>query len=127
MSLRKILLIGTLFLSLFGCSNDDDNNPPAPDGNWKVVYYWDEKDETSDFSSYSFVFNSNGTVSATNGGIIVTGIWSESSTKFTLNFGADPLLSELNDDWLKIERTSSSIKLKDDNPAQDDQLYFQKF
>jgi hypothetical protein len=43
-----------------------------------------------------------------------------------IDFGADPILSELNDDWLKIEKSATFIKLKDDNPAQDDELHFTK-
>ena len=46
--------------------------------------------------------------------------------KFNISFGADPVLSELNDDWQIEDKTSTSIKLKDDNPAQDDRLQFTK-
>ena len=79
-----------LVLILFtACSKNDDSgstsNPPP--GSWKVNFYWDEKDETTDFTGYSFVFNAGGTNTVTK---------------------------------------SSSIKLKDDNPAQDDQLHFIK-
>jgi len=35
-------------------------------------------------------------------------------------------LSELNDDWLITEKTLTVIKLKDDNPGQDDQLHLTK-
>jgi uncharacterized cupin superfamily protein len=61
-----------------------------------------------------------------NSGAVVTGTWSETSTKFTINFGSDPVLSDLNSEWLKTERTGTVIKLKDDNPSQDDQLHFIK-
>ncbi len=118
-----------LVLILFtACSKNDDtgstSNPPP--GSWKVNFYWDEKDETTDFTGYSFVFNAGGTITVTKNGTTYPGTWSETSNKFILNFGADPVLSELNDDWQKTEKTSTSIKLKDDNPAQDDQLHFIK-
>ncbi len=126
---RSIMLIFALTLVLLtACSKGDDNNnvsnPPA--GNWKVSYFWDEKDETSDFVGFSFVFVDGGSVTATKGGVNYTGTWSETSSKFILNFGTDPVLSELNDDWQKIEKTATSIKLKDDNPLQDDELHLTK-
>ena len=73
------------------------------------------------------MFNSGGQLMAhANSGAVVTGTWSETSTKFTINFGSDPVLSDLNSEWLKTERTGTVIKLKDDNPSQDDQLHFIK-
>jgi hypothetical protein len=114
---------------LTACQKQNDNNTTNVDltaGTWRVSYYWDEKDETSDFASYNFMFLSNGTFMAhTSSGAAITGTWSQTSTKLIINF-TDPLLSELNDDWMITEKTSTSLKLKDDNPAQDDQLHFTK-
>jgi hypothetical protein len=72
------------------------------------------------------VFGSGGQLTATKGAAVVTGSWSESSNKFTINFGADPVLGSINAHWLKLEKTATTIKLKDDNPLQDDQLTFVK-
>jgi hypothetical protein len=36
------------------------------------------------------------------------------------------VLSELNDEWVKIEESNTLLKLKDDNPAQDDEVHFVK-
>ena len=130
--MKKILpLISALFvlLSISSCTKDsttDPTNTTPPTGQWRIHYYWDEKDETSDFSGYTFDFLSGGVLKATKGAVSVNGTWSETSSKFIINFGADPVLSELNDDWLKIEKTATFIKLKDDNPAQDDELHFIK-
>jgi hypothetical protein len=63
---------------------------------------------------------------ATKGAAIVSGTWSETSTKFIIDFGADPVLNKINDDWIKLEKSATFIKLKDDNPAQDDELHFVK-
>ena len=127
-------LIGFLFMTLIGCSKSDatDNtttngnggNPTTPAGSWRISHYFDDRDETSDFAGYNFVFDNSGSVIATRSGASVTGTWSTTSTKFILSFGADPVLSELNDDWQIVERTSTSIKLKEDNPAQNDRLEF---
>ena len=125
------LALVTLFTTLqsSSCSKSDDvaaiNNTPIA-GTWRVSYYWDKKDETTNFNGYSFSFNAGGQVVAVKGGNTVNGTWSESSTKFIINFGTDMVLSKINDDWQKIEKTATTIKLKDDNPLQDDQLIFVK-
>ncbi len=122
-----IVLTHTLMSS--SCSKSDDV-APAPGGtvtgSWKVSYYWDKKDETSNLAGYSFSFNSNGQLVAAKGGTSVNGTWSETSSKLIINFGTDPVLSEINDDWLITEKTATMIKLKEDNPLQDDQLHFIK-
>lgn len=125
------LALVTLFTTLqsSSCSKSDDVaaiNNTAIAGTWRVSYYWDKKDETTNFNGYSFSFNAGGQVVAVKGGNTVNGTWSESSTKFIINFGTDMVLSKINDDWQKIEKTATTIKLKDDNPLQDDQLIFVK-
>ncbi len=95
-------------------------------GSWKISFYWDQKEETSNFSNYYFMFNSNGTIMAHKGMATYEGFWSETSSKFTIDFGNDPVLSKLNDDWVKLEESNSVLKLKDDNTDQDDELHFIK-
>ena len=114
-------------LAMQACTKDDNNDPSnttPPAGQWRISYYWDEKDETSDFTGYTFEFASGGILRATRAGVTVNGTWSETSSKLIIDFGADPVLSEINDDWQKTEKTGTSIKLKDDNPAQDYELHF---
>jgi hypothetical protein len=126
------LAMVTIFTTLqsSSCSKKDDvdiiNNTPAIAGTYRISFYWDKKDETSNFSGYNFSFNSGGQATATKGSITVKGNWSESSSKFIVDFGTDAVLSDLNDDWQIVEKTASSIKLKDDNPLQDDQVTFTK-
>ena len=119
------LSLVTLFTTLQSstCSNDDaisSNTSGAPSGTWRVSLYWDSKDETYKFSGYNFTFATGGQVTATNG----SGTWSESSSRLTLDFGADPVFSKISDDYLKEEKTASSIKLKDDNPLKDEKVQF---
>jgi hypothetical protein len=129
--LALVMVVFFTTLQSSSCSKSDDlatintNTTPIA-GSWRVSLYWDKKDETNKLNGYSFSFNSGGQVTATKAGVVVNGTWSESSNKFTINFGADPVLSDINDDWQKIEKTATSIKLKDDNPLQDDQLTFIK-
>ena len=129
--LALVMVVFFTTLQSSSCSKSDDvatinNNTTPISGSWRVSLYWDKKDETNKLNGYSFSFNSGGQVTATKAGVVVNGTWSESSTKFTINFGADPVLSDINDDWQKVEKTTTSIKLKDDNPLQDDQLTFIK-
>ena len=128
--LALVMVVFFTTLQSSSCSKSDDvsaiNNNTPISGSWRVSLYWDKKDETNKLNGYSFSFNSSGQVTATKAGTTVNGTWSESSTKFTINFGTDPVLSDINNDWQKVEKTATSIKLKDDNPLQDDQLTFIK-
>lgn len=125
----RISLYMLLLFTAVSCIREsvNSNNTLVLSGTWRINYYWDQKDETADFAAYNFMFNTGGVLMAhTNTGTSVTGTWSESATKFTINFGSDPVLSGLNSEWLKTERSGTVIKLKDDNPSQDDQLHFIK-
>ena len=126
---KSIIICAVLLISFVSCQREaiNDSNSNVISGTWRINYYWDQKDETSDYAAYYFMFNSGGVLMAhTNTGATVLGSWTESSTKFTIDFGSHPVLSSLNDDWLKTERSGTVIKLKDDNPSQDDQLHFIK-
>ena len=125
--LRLITVLAIFVIT--SCSKDNNdpassNTPPA--GQWFIHYYWDEKDETNDFSGYTFEFLNNGQLKATKAGTVVTGSWQETTQEFIINFGTDPVLQELNDDWQKVAKTADFLHLEDDNPAQDDELHFKK-
>lgn len=116
---------------LISCSKKDDvvTVPlnTTIEGTWRVNLYFDNNsDETSKFSGYNFTFNSNGQISATNGSNSVSGTWSQGSNRFYINFGTTAVFSDLNDNWLLVEKTTASIKMKDDNPAKNEQLNFVK-
>ncbi|QHS60164.1 lipocalin family protein [Chitinophaga agri] len=131
-------LLAMMCACVMSCSNNDDNNPtPTIDpqapttGTWRVTLFTDSgKDETSDFTGYSFTFDSNGTAVATKGSTSKDGTWSigSSSRDFNLNFGAksdaNKPLGELTDDWEIISVTATEIKLKDDNDDSDEFLTF---
>ena len=118
-----------LILIAASCSKKDDSSaiviPGVVDGNWRVNLYIDNSaDETTNFTGYTFTFSPGGQVMATNGANTVSGTWSESSTRFIIDFGVIPGFDKLSHDWLKEERTTTSIKVKDDNPARIDKLQF---
>jgi hypothetical protein len=102
-----------LFTACHQSSDDNSINPtnfttPAT-GKWKVSYFWDKKDETSHFSSYTFDFSSNGNLTITNGSQTFTGNCgpdnddSKSKFIFTFNGSVPSELSDLAEDWLIIE------------------------
>jgi hypothetical protein len=124
----KYIIYTLLIITCFSCVNKKEESPSSvnlKEGTWRVSFYWDEKDETGDFTGYALMFGDGGVLMAHKGSSMFTGNWSQTGTKLILNF-SDPVLSELNDDWLITEQSATLIKLKDDNPAQDDQLHLSK-
>ena len=106
-----------LFTAACSKSNDDNStpggsNPPAA-GAWKISYFYDKQDETSNYTGYTFEFKSDGTLVATNGSQTWNGTWStncdDSANKFCIFFNASvpSTLGELEEDWLIIEKNSS--------------------
>jgi hypothetical protein len=94
------------------------------DGTWMITKLMDSgKDETYHFSGFVFDFKSDGSVMASNGSRIETGIWriSENSRndstlkelEFYLSFPSNGDFEELNDDWNILEQNNSVIKLID--------------
>ena len=122
---------------MLSCSNNDKDAKPTVDraapttGTWRVTEFTERgNNETSDFNGYTFVFDSNGSVTASLNSTNRHGTWSinNSATGFTLDFGAksdaNKPLGELTDDWEIISVTSTEIKLKEDNDASGEFLTF---
>ena len=126
--MHKTILIAAVLTLLFSCSKSKTVNTPSvniSDGTWRISYFWDQQDKTSNYSSYYFMFLNGGTFMAHGSSTTITGTWSQTGTRININF-SNPTMSDLNGDWLKTELTNSGIKLKDDSPSQDDQLHFVK-
>lgn len=127
-----LLLTLSALLTTTSCSNSTDN--PADltptviqnnvqTGDWKITSYIDSgKDETSHFSGYFFTFNSNGTISATNGSVTNAGTWSLTDSNsnddtpgvvdFTILFNLGNDFDSLSEDWQILSQTSKKIELK---------------
>lgn len=134
------LFILALTLSLVSCSKSNDTNPSSTNktdqvsGNWTVTYYLDSgKDETSDFSGYSFAFNSGEVLQATSSSNTFTGTWrigdsssndDSSSNKLVIMIAGNKAMDDLQDDWLIIKLTDTEIWLKDDNASSNEELHF---
>ena len=126
--MRNTLLYFLLFISIASCKKSGTTDEPSvniSDGTWRISYFWDQQDKTSNYSSYYFMFLNGGTFMAHGSSTTITGTWSQTGTRININF-SNPTMSDLNGDWLKTELTNSGIKLKDDSPSQDDQLHFVK-
>lgn len=129
-------------LALMACSeddsNDDNNNNEtssvdqtaaiASSGNWRITNFVDSgQDETNDFNGYTFSFNTNGTIVATNGTNTVNGTWSVTDSNsssddddyedddFNIFFpvSEDNVFEDLNDDWDFISVSNTKIELID--------------
>lgn len=126
-SQNKLILINVIMLCLLlsgvACDDDDDSQvidevqvqESLVDGTWRVTYFFDEKDETSDYEGYVFTFGANGTTTVTKNSTPVFGTWiagkSISGTvELILGFGLTSALEELAQDWTIIE--SSDVRMK---------------
>lgn len=128
-------------LSLFlfiSCKNDDNSNSPTgtfvnittvlPQNTWVVSYFFENNaDETSNFSSFRFTFESDGTITAGNDIFSESGTWSyedssndstdddgiEDDEELILEFSSSGLFDELSDNWHITSATSAEIELYD--------------
>ena len=111
---------------LFSCKKNDTSTTltttsvttTVSTGNWRVTYYWDtDHEETTNFNGYNFVFNSNGTITATKATSTINGTWStlndDSKIKLVLSFTSPADFIEISDDWHTIERTDTKIRLQE--------------
>ena len=131
--MKKILILIAVLTPLFfftSCSrSSSDTNTldqVATTGQWKVAYYFDEKDETANFAGWVFTFNSNGTASATNGTATVNGTWLVKEGEFRIDLGAASPLDSITKHWQIIEKSNTTIKLKDDNTLKTEEVHLVK-
>jgi hypothetical protein len=84
-------------------------------GSWYITYYFDEYDETGNFSGYAFTFNTDNTAQASNGSNVVPGTWGVNSdlTYVDMDFGNTVPFNELYASWDIIEISSEEIRFKD--------------
>lgn len=109
-----IFALAIFFTACDKSSNSNSGVAQQPAGGlWKVTYFFDRSDETSDFNGFTFEFKDGGALVATKGSETWTGTWSDncddSSNKFCIGFsGSIPsALEEITEDWRVIEITDS--------------------
>jgi hypothetical protein len=105
------LIVGFAFVSFFSCRGFEEqditqlNNVSdiITQGDWKISSYLNNnQDQTNEFTNYTFAFKQNGTVTATDNGIVLNGAWLEDKTtkevliRFT---NGNVSLEKLNNVW----------------------------
>ncbi len=103
-------------------------------GDWRITNYTDDDiDETINYVGYSFTFNTDGILGATDGNTSVSGAWSMTTSDideldFNIFFTTPDIFEVLADDWEINKYSSSRIELIDvseeDNST--DYLTFEK-
>ena len=129
--IKSMLLLAFAFLS---CEKNDDGNSIdnqveiqqltqiVTSGTWRITSFIDSgNDDTSDFSGYGFLFNTDGTLIAENGSAPVNGTWSitDSSSSddsnddidFNIFFAEPSSFNELSEDWDIVSRSDVKISL----------------
>lgn len=129
---RGLMMIALLLIISAACNDSNSSSQPqvsqtkdrVQQGNWVITYFWDtDKDETSNFSGYSFTFNSDGSLVASKNSTTVTGSWSVTSDgsgdddsssddiDFNIAFASPIDFVELTEDWHIISTSDSKIEL----------------
>ncbi len=148
---RRMMFIAITLLSMGlinSCSKDDETKvkeditatdmseikAAVESGDWRITNYTDDDiDETTNYVGYTFTFNSDGILGATNGNISVSGAWSMTSSDvdeldFNIFFTSPDIFEVLADDWEINKYSSTKIELIDvsseDNST--DYLTFEK-
>lgn len=137
--LRKALFALSLLVVFYSCSKDESiskDEITAADmveikaavttGEWIVTYYFDsDMDDTDDYVGYTFTFNADGTLGATNGNISVSGAWSMTTSDngnddssddeidFNIFFASPDVFMELSEDWDILKFANNKIELMD--------------
>jgi len=134
--LKILLLLYLVFLVNVAsmCSNDDDNSSSSVNqttvvntvssGTWRITLYNDSGTiKTNQFTGYNFTFGPSNVLTATNGTLTHTGIWSVTDSNsnddsmddldFNIAFTAPANFLELTDDWDIQSRTDTKIELID--------------
>lgn len=129
-------LLAVMVIMTTACQSSNDNTDPSTtqvvtSGTWRVTLFTDSgNDETADFNGYTFTFNSDGTISAVKNTVTQAGTWSanSSSNKLIIDLGpkvdTNKPLGELTDDWVIISKSTTEIRLTDDNVASNEFLTF---
>jgi len=135
---KQIILMICLSIGFYSCQKDDNVNP-TNDNTSSVNEFLrhqnglrinelieDGTNKTSLVIPYLFVFNENGTVTATQASETINGTYlvfrDDNRTELRMTFPNNSLLFELSDDWYFISQNATSIRFEDNG----DIVQFQK-
>ncbi|MAP80846.1 MAG: hypothetical protein CL526_07130 [Aequorivita sp.] len=128
--MKKILILALTVIIASACSSSDDAGDVntsefeeittiLPQGKWFISRLIDgNSDKTSEFESFDFTFNTDGTVKAQNNLFTENGTWnydnsSSDDEELVLQFGNTTPFDEINDDWEIVSISNSQIELSD--------------
>jgi hypothetical protein len=143
--MKNIIAISFMMLSILtitSCTRSNSttgtttvSNPQSVVGGWRITQIIDDSngDMTPQFTGYVFNFSANGTANVVKGSSTTNGTWlirtsddNGGSQKMEIELGnADPI-RRVSKKWQVVTITSTTISLKDDNPASVEKLVFTK-
>jgi hypothetical protein len=117
------------------CDEDDDpryhNESPEVKafqtqlvtGDWIITAYFDETDRTSEFDGFTFTFNADGSVIATDGNLTFVGVWEayEGDGFITLEFEFEPEEDPFIDiqlDWEVVTYDQDHVQLENEDEVE---------
>ncbi len=136
--MRRLIFMFYLFVSILSCQKDD-NVGPTNDSILSVNNFLKNQNglrinelieegtnKTTQFSPYLFVFNENGTVTATQASETINGNYlvfrDDNRTELRMTFPNNSILFELSDDWYFVSKNATTIRFEDNG----DIVQFQK-
>jgi hypothetical protein len=144
-TLTTFILLAVTAVIAGSCSKNDSSSTSTEKSNlsggtWKVTYFTDSgKDETSDFSGYTFTFGTGGALTVTSpSSATFTGSWSIKSgstsggygsgssdpDKLVMTISGDTQMTKISKSWMIVKLTSTDIWLSDDNTSSGEVVYF---
>ena len=95
-------------------TGEDSVSDTLQSGDWRISFFEDSgHNETDSFALYSFTFSYENLLIANNGEGSINGFWTTTgdldNAQLVLDFGLDPPLSKLNNDWDVMEKTATKV------------------
>lgn len=98
-------------------------------GSWHVSYYTvASANHLSDFTGYTFEFNTDSSFVASTATATETGNWTYNSStlQFNISIGTVFPLTQLSKGWILILKTENELILDEDSSMNDEELHFLK-
>ena len=136
--MRQLIFMLCLSAGILSCQKADDVSPTInsissvneflrTQNELRITELIEEgTNKTTQFSQYLFVFNENGTVTATQASETINGTYlvfrDDNRTELRMTFPSNSILFELSDDWYFISQNATTIRFDDNG----DIVQFQK-
>ncbi len=143
--MKNIFTILILTCCLVSCQKSQDAIPTvetvtpqslsalATSGTWRITYSFNaNRDETANYTNYTFTFGSNNKLTAVHGGNTIVGNWyaaaDDAKAKMQISFPIPASFAKLSHDWVVLERMDTRVKLQNIDTTNGDahNLIFEK-